>query len=248
MTKANIKNHFFAVIPAAGKSSRMETGSSKQFIELRGIPVLARTLLVFEGSSHIDGIIIICGSSEIAKVSELCVKYKISKLIAIAEGGDSRQASVRNGLEKLADTIDAETAGSSYVLIHDGARPFLSDRVVNECVETVIDSGACICAVPVKDTIKRAGDDGLVEETVPRENLWSVQTPQTFKFTDILTIHRKVATESAEFTDDASVAESFGMKIKIISGDYTNIKITTREDLLLGEIIVSGQVSREVSL
>ncbi len=232
--------HFFAVIPAAGKGSRMGTDTGKQFIGLRGIPVLARTLLIFEGCAHIEGIVVVCGAQDTDKVVQLCTDHKISKILAVTGGGQTRQASVRNGLEKLADLLDTETAEASYVLIHDGARPFLSDRALDDCIASLRSygpDGSCVCAVPVKDTVKRRGPDGFVTETVSREELWAVQTPQAFKLTDILAAHRSAADSGTEHTDDASVAESFGIKVRIISGDYTNIKITTREDLLFGEVI-----------
>ncbi len=235
------RKSFFAVIPAAGKSSRMDMGTSKQFLRLRGIPVLARTLLTFEGSPHIDGIIVACSVSEIPEVRELCSKYHITKLMAVAQGGETRQDSVRNALELLDEYIVPESAADSFVLIHDGARPFLSDHVLDNCFGAVVEWGACICAVPVKDTIKKASSDGFVDETIPRDTLWSVQTPQAFRFRDILAMHIKAAEEAGVFTDDASIAEHFGVKVKIVRGDYTNIKITTKDDLMFGEVIARNK-------
>lgn len=240
---SNVKErNFFAVIPAAGRSTRMDSATNKQFLEVRGIPVLARTLMTFDRSHMIDGIVVVCDPSEAEAVRNLCSRYVISKLILTVDGGPTRQNSVRNALEALEGFIGRDKSESAYVLIHDGARPFLSDRVLGECVEALSGAKACICAVPVKDTIKSSDTDGFVDQTIPRERLWSVQTPQGFKFTNILEMHRKASELSVDFTDDASVAEYFGVKVRIISGDYTNIKITTREDLIIGEAITRNDI------
>lgn len=240
---SNVKErNIYAVVPAAGRSSRMDSATNKQFLKVRGIPVLARTLMTFDRSHLIDGIVVVCGASETEMVRDLCSRYVISKLLLIVDGGPTRQHSVRNALEALEGFIGNDKAGSAYVLIHDGARPFLSDRVLSECVEALSSAEACICAVPVKDTIKRSDTDGFVDETIPRDRLWSVQTPQGFFLKDILEMHRKAAELPEVFTDDASVAEYFGVKVKIVNGDYTNIKITTRDDLILGEAITRNDI------
>ena len=244
----NNQNHYYAIIPAAGQSTRMGMDSSKQFIELNGKPVIARTLLIFEKAAHIEGIVVVCKYSEIERIQEICDEYNITKLLLAVEGGSTRQISVRNGLETLSQIIPAQIHDSSYVLIHDGARPFLTQKILDDCLETVTTVGACICAVPVKDTIKKTNNNKMVTETIPRENLWAVQTPQAFKFEEILSIHKKAVGEINDSTDDASLAEYFGIKVHIVNGDYTNIKITTKEDLLFGEkIIASDPVSHGAS-
>lgn len=246
-------NKFYAIIPAAGKGSRMGSPVNKQFLELDGIPVLARTLAAFQKADIIDGIILAGNKDEATLLAELCTRHKISKLTGIVEGGQTRLQSVTNALEFLTEfrtrrDIDEdvnEDPGTRiedecevYVLIHDGARPFVTGAVIDACAQEAALHGACVCGVPVKDTIKVVDKDGLIESTVPRDGLWIVQTPQAFSLLLISAMHRKAASLNMDFTDDAQVAEYFGLDVYMIMGDYSNIKITTPDDLIHGELIL----------
>lgn len=230
----------YALIPAAGTGSRMGTDMNKQFLDLSGKPVLARTLLAFENSPLIDKIVIVCKRDEKNLIQKLCREYNIEKLEVIVEGGSTRRDSVHNGLEQINKLLTKEQLHSEnvFVLIHDGARPFVSKKLIEKSIKAIKDFGACVCAVQVKNTIKSSDNQMFVQKTLPRENLWSVQTPQGFIFQEILDLQRKAAKEDFEFTDDSSVAEYFGRKVKIITGDYENIKITTEDDLALSELFL----------
>ena len=228
---------FYAVIPAAGSGSRMKSNRNKQFLDLSGIPVIVRTLLVFQKSSLISGIVISTRDFEKAELIELCKKYNITKLIGIVTGGSTRQKSVRNSLLFLAEKI---TSGDSYVLIHDGARPFVNDDIIVRCADCVVSKKACGAGVLVKDTIKQAGSENVIEKTLDRSNLWAIQTPQAFALSEILELHNKAVADGVDFTDDTALFEYYGHKAFMVEGSYNNIKITTPEDLLLGEIILKS--------
>lgn len=277
-----------AIIPAAGQGSRMKSSVNKQFIDLCGVPVIIRTLLAFEESPMIDSIVAVTRDSEREELRLLCVKYKITKLLGIAYGGDTRQDSVRNALEFMSnvqsrkkhvfnesvneiysnytqnnlnnhDSIASQesknkrlnTSKSSdkvlipfdpescYVLIHDGARPFVSKDIIKRSLEAVSKYKACGVGVPVKDTIKKVTSDMKILETLPRENLWAIQTPQSFHFPLISKLHQKAFDDRLQFTDDTSLAEHYGESTYMVQGDYQNIKITTPEDLLYGEMILN---------
>ncbi|MHB1452838.1 MAG: 2-C-methyl-D-erythritol 4-phosphate cytidylyltransferase [Saccharofermentanales bacterium] len=247
-------NKFYAIIPAAGKGARMGAPVNKQFLELDGVPILARTLAAFENAAIIDGIVIAGNKEEVPLLKDMCIQYGISKLIGIVEGGQTRLQSVTNALEfltgfrvkqDLAEDVNEdpgtriEDECEVYVLIHDGARPFVTEAVIEACAQGAALHGACICGVPVKDTIKVVDRNGLIETTVPRDGLWAVQTPQAFSLLLISAMHRKAASLNRDFTDDAQVAEYFGLDVYMTRGEYSNIKITTPDDLLHGELIVN---------
>lgn len=226
-----------AVIPAAGQGSRMNSSVNKQFIDLCGVPVIVRTLRAFEESPLIDSIVAVTRDSEREELKLLCIKYNITKLMGIAHGGDTRQDSVRNALEFLANIqVDPENC---YVLIHDGARPFVYEDIIQRSIEAVRKYKACGVGVPVKDTIKNVSTDLKILETLPRENLWAIQTPQSFHFPLISKLHQKAFDDRLQFTDDTSLAEHYGESAYMVQGDYQNIKITTPEDLLYGEMILN---------
>lgn len=245
------KKPTYAIIPAAGQGSRMGARTNKQFMELLGIPVIIRTLLKFEKSSLIDGILVVTNADEQDKLLSLCRKYSITKLIGAVPGGETRQDSVRNALLYLASYIGSNTPDISsddcQVLIHDGARPFVSDEIIQRCVEGVEKHNACGAGVKVKDTIKIAEPgSGLIIKTLPREQLWAIQTPQAFKLSLIGNLHNKAHDEKLSFTDDLSIAEYYGEKAYIVDGDYRNIKITTPIDIEIGEFLIkNGEQDRD---
>jgi len=263
---------FYAIIPAAGSGSRMKSDKNKQFLELSGIPVIIRTLLVFQNSPLISGIVVSARETEKAELYALCEKYNVTKLTGIVTGGDTRQKSVKNSLLFLAEKItsglisnkslsgDNSCHSNSYcensscensscdcslsdtfVLIHDGARPFVTEDIIVRCADCVIAKKACGAGVLVKDTIKQTGNENIIERTLDRSNLWAIQTPQTFALDDILALHNKADSDNVNFTDDTALYEYYGHKAFMVEGSYSNIKITTPEDLLLGEIILKSK-------
>ncbi|KAB3532414.1 2-C-methyl-D-erythritol 4-phosphate cytidylyltransferase [Alkaliphilus serpentinus] len=219
----------YGIIVAAGKGKRMDTNINKQYIELKGKPILAHTLEVFEKCEVIDGVIVVVGESEeeLCRV-EIVDKYTYSKVVEIVVGGQERFDSVSNGIKALPKDCD-------IVVIHDGARPFVSTDIIKKSIETAEVYGSAIAAVPVKDTIKLV-NNMQVEKTLDRKSLWAVQTPQTFK---VKLLEEGFNTEfSKEVTDDSTIIEGLGYHPRIIEGSYSNIKITTPEDLLIAEMLI----------
>ncbi len=225
------KSMVSVVIAAAGKGLRMGNDRNKQYEEVLGKPILARTIQTFEDCSLVDEIIITVGESEVEYCKENIVgKYKFDKVKAVVTGGATRQRSVYNGLAMV-------SSDCSIVVIHDGARPFIDEKTIYACIDTAEEYGAACAAVPVKDTIKRADAEGCVDETLDRSSLWSIQTPQAFQYDLILEAHRKAGSEGFEGTDDAVLAERLEKKVKLVMCSYNNIKITTKEDLTIAESI-----------
>ena len=213
------------IIAAAGSSSRMQ-GISKMFEPLLGVPVVVHTLRAFEKSQLISNIILVTKSEDILRLQLLVDEYGISKVTDIVEGGNNRQESVKNGLSVIDKSAQS-------VLIHDGARPLVSQRVIEGVVGALKENKCVVCAVKAKDTIKEIGDDGFVVKTLNRDRLISVQTPQGVRISDYAEALSNA--DTASFTDDASIMESIGIKTFVTEGDYKNIKITTREDLKVAE-------------
>jgi len=221
-----------AIIVAAGKGKRMEREYNKQYIHLEGKPIVAHTLLQFENHEKIDEIIIVVGQGEVEFCRESIVEqYNLSKVAKIVEGGAERYHSVHNGIKAVSQQCEV-------ILIHDGARPFVTGEIINESIASANTYGCSIVGMPVKDTIKIINEEGFVKDTPKRENLWLVQTPQTFKKEIILRAHEKREAENLSVTDDAMLVEALGGKVKMIKGSYENIKITTPEDLEIGQAIL----------
>jgi 2-C-methyl-D-erythritol 4-phosphate cytidylyltransferase len=213
-----------AVVVSAGTGQRL--GADKTFLDLGGKPVIAWSLDILQGSGAINSIVLVLHKNSLDRGKKLVTERGWSKVIAVCEGGRLRQDSVRNGLERVKH--------SQYVLVHDGARPFLTNKLIDDGIEAVRQTGAAVAAVPVKDTVKEVDEAGLVTKTPERGVLRMVQTPQVFRL-DIL----REAYESikGEYTDDSAIVEQAGYKVKLYFGDYGNIKITTREDLVFAEMI-----------
>lgn len=229
-------SRIFALIPAAGMGKRMGAGSNKQYLLLDGMPILARTVAAFEASPFIDGIYLVSPEQEIPFCrSEVVDRYGFSKVRAIVPGGAERQHSVCNGLDAMSDV-----ASDDLVLIHDGVRPFVSQEMLKTAAETAREYGAAVVAVPVKDTVKVVRG-GVIVETPPREELWLAQTPQAFRYGLIRDAHARAKAEGFLGTDDASLIEHQGGEVRIVTGDYRNIKMTTPEDLVLAEAFLKGK-------
>ncbi|PWM50849.1 MAG: 2-C-methyl-D-erythritol 4-phosphate cytidylyltransferase [Clostridiales bacterium] len=219
-----------AVILAAGLGKRMQAGHNKQFIEICGQSVLTHTLTVFAQIPEIAKIVLVVRAGEEDPCRNMIPEIAESKTV-LAIGGKERQDSVHNGIRAI--TWECE-----YILIHDGARPLVTEEIIRRTLLAAKNSGAAICAVPVKDTIKQADSDGNVLATIPRESLWAVQTPQVFRADLIRRAYENAYVHNHYGTDDASLVEYLGEKIKIVTGDYENIKITTPEDIPTAEQIL----------
>jgi 2-C-methyl-D-erythritol 4-phosphate cytidylyltransferase len=209
-----------AIIVAGGKGKRMGQALNKQFIKIGGKEILARTIEVFQNLYEINEIIVVCAEGEIEYCKENIInKYGFSKVVKIVAGGMERQDSVRNGL------INCNTK-TNIVVIHDGARPFVTSNIIKESIKWARECGACTAAVPVNDTIKRVDEYMYSIDTPSREGLYAVQTPQAFRYDLILEGHNRAKDMDIFATDDTMLIEHMGIKVKIIDGSNTNIKIT----------------------
>lgn len=224
-----------AVIVAGGSGRRMGMNIKKQFIELEGKAILAHTIEAFNKCKVVDEIVVVVGKEDIDKVkTEIVSRYGYDKVIQIVEGGTERQESVYNGL--MAVTKDIQ-----YVMIHDGARPFISQVILEKALIMTKEKHATVVAVPVKDTIKVVNGELEVEATPSRSTLWSVQTPQSFKKELLINAYAYAKEKSLIVTDDSMLVEAYGKKVHVVEGDYNNIKITTSEDLVLGQAILMNK-------
>jgi len=212
-------------------------GRDKLWMPLAGRPILARTIDVFEAFSRVDSIVLVLSAERIDEAHTLCEREGWRKIAAIVAGGPRRQDSVRLGLDKLAE-IAPET---EWVMIHDGARPFVTAEILETGLQAAREHQAAIAAVPIKDTIKQV-QEGQVSLTLDRSQLWAVQTPQIFSFPLIHQAHHSAIAEG-EATDDAALLERLGQPVHIFPGSYTNIKITTREDLHFAQALLQGHTS-----
>lgn len=226
------------IIVAAGTGKRMKSVIAKQYIELKGRTILSYTVETFNKSEYIDEIILVTSKEAIDFVrKEIVLKYGFDKVKAVVEGGAERQNSVYNGLQ-------AVSADCDVVLIHDGVRPFVADKYISELESIAMEYGACVLGVPVKDTIKICDERGYIIDTPERATLWLAQTPQCFKYDVIMRAYDAATAQGYYGTDDSMLVERMGTKIKMVKGDYNNIKITTPEDLYMGEVILENVLNR----
>jgi len=227
--KSNEEQRVGVVIAAAGESRRMG-GVDKVFALLDGKPVLCRVVETFQKCNSIDRVVVVVNQRNIELARQLVAEQGWSKVAEVCPGGERRQDSVVAGLGRLDQC--------RWVVIHDGARPLVTVDLIERGLAEAGETGAAVAAVPVTDTIKVAGDDRIVKQTPPRGNLWAVQTPQVFRFDIINEAYRRAKTE---VTDDASLVEQLGYKVKLYSGSYDNIKVTTPGDLALAEVLWQKQ-------
>lgn len=253
------------IIAAAGMGRRMGAPIPKQFMKIGGQPVIAKTLKTFESLQEIDHIFIVTNEEYMEHCREITEESNIGKLVSIVKGGNERQDSVYNALKEVSRISDAE-----YVLIHDGARPFVSHEVIMNVIEGTVRNGAAVACMPMKDSLRKLGKDfgksgkpGEFENVceagsistacntdedvafreshaVKRSEYFAVQTPQGFKTTGLLHAYEKALADGYYGTDDASVAERAGIRVAIADGDYANIKITTKEDLPMENRVGTG--------
>ena len=227
-------NKCTVIIAAAGIGKRMGSDMPKQFLQIKGKPVLYYTVDAFEKNDNIDSVVIVTGRESIEYCrKEIVEKYAFKKVKAIVEGGKERQNSVYNALNTI-------TADTDIVLIHDGARPFIMQEDINKVILSVKEYGSAVLAVKSKDTIKIADTDGFVSETPDRSFMWNIQTPQGFGFSVVKEAYDKAEKDGFIGTDDSSLVERLGKRVKLVEGHYTNIKITTKDDLIIAESILEG--------
>jgi 2-C-methyl-D-erythritol 4-phosphate cytidylyltransferase len=219
-----------ALIPAAGMGKRMGAGFNKQYLLLSGVPIVARTVSVFEDADFVDEIYLVSPEREIPYCRETVVAASgFRKVRGVIAGGAERQHSVINGLRGIVDPHPDDV-----ILIHDGVRPFVTLPILRAAVETARTCDGALVAVPVKDTVKEVVD-AIVQGTPLRERLWLAQTPQAFRYSVIMAAHEKAEADGYVGTDDCSLVERAGGQVRIVTGEYRNIKITTPEDMILGE-------------
>ena len=225
-----VEGHSFgtvgAVIVGAGKGSRMD-GLDKIFTRVGGIPLIAYSLRTFATLPTVSRIAVVLSEERLKNGRRLATAFGMGKVAGLCGGGERRQDSVRAGLDALGEC--------DWVAVHDGARPLLDRAMVLRGLAAAAETGAAVCAVPVKDTIKVVAEDGAVQETPPRERLWQVQTPQIFRYELLLRAHEECR---GDFTDDASMVESLGATVKVFMGSYRNVKVTTPEDLLVVQALL----------
>ncbi len=227
-------NKNIVIITAAGKGNRMNTALPKQFLNIGDKPILAHTIDFFEKNQIINDIYLVLSKDQIDYALENIVKkYSFNKVRKIICGGKERGDSIYNALNEI------RAGNDDYIWVHDGVRPFLNDSLIQNCFEQVQKTKSAVCCVKVKDTIKY-GKDGYLEKTLERDFLYSIQTPQVFRYQDLKYSYDEAQKENFHATDDAALIEKY-LKIKpaVVAGDYLNIKITTPEDLILAEYILN---------
>lgn len=226
-----MKDKVVAIVPAAGLGRRFGPGTNKSFKTLMGKPLLLWALETLETVDEITEIIPVLREEDMEKGVELFEKSGLSKIKRIAPGGKERQDSVYNGLKQVDDN-------TGIVVIHDGVRPMVGKNLIRESIRQLRDCDGVIPGVPLKDTIKEL-KDSIVRRTLKRDSLWAVQTPQVFFYKILYATYEKAMMDGFYTTDDAAIVERYGGRVKVIMGSYNNIKITTPEDLLIAEFLLS---------
>jgi 2-C-methyl-D-erythritol 4-phosphate cytidylyltransferase len=220
------------VIPASGSGTRFGGDVPKQFLHMDGLPILARTVLVFQQADLVGEIAVAVPPGYMEKTREITDIYNLTKVKYIVEGGASRSESVYEALQKLSPHTE-------IVLVHDGVRPFVSPDLINRVVDAARKHGAAIAGIPITDTVKEADEAGCVRVTVERGRIWQVQTPQGFSYPLLLDAYKN-APHLKGFTDDSAIVEAHGGRVYIIPGERNNIKITTPEDAAITSAMFKG--------
>lgn len=227
-----------AVIVAAGSGKRMGASCNKLWLTLAGKPILAHTVERFAAHPQVEETILVVSEQDQQEVMKWLMSVPYRDRVKVTLGGAERQDSVRKGLDQLNTSVE-------FVLVHDGARPFITPAQIEEIILQVKQDDATVMAVPVKDTIKIVNSSGIVESTPARESLWAVQTPQAFRLSLLKEAHQKAHEASLIGTDDAMLVEWLNKPVSIMMGSYENIKITTPDDLWFGEEILRRREERE---
>lgn len=220
------------VIAAGGKGTRMGAGFNKVFMQLCGDEILLHTMRTFNESPLVDEIVVVTGADDIERVRTLGKENNINKLCAVTEGGETRRASVYNGIC---------CANGDIIAIHDGARCLISHKEIEAVISDCEKYGAAAVGVPCKDTLKSADENGFISGTVDRSRTYQIQTPQVFRRDIIISAHERAIEEGFEPTDDCALLERYGGKVKITEGSYDNIKLTTPEDIAVAQKILESR-------
>ncbi|MGI9952473.1 2-C-methyl-D-erythritol 4-phosphate cytidylyltransferase [Moorellaceae bacterium AZ2] len=219
-----------ALVAAAGQGKRLGAGGNKVLVNLRGRPLLTYSLDVLESSPLVQAVIVLTRREDMEHCREI-MSNRYTKVLGLVEGGEERQDSVYRGLKALPRETE-------LVAVHDAARPLLSPELLARVVAAAAEVGGAVAAVPVQDTIKRGDEQGMVSETLVRQGLWAVQTPQVFRRDWLEEAYERGMAEGWRVTDDASLVEKCGYPVKLVKGDYRNLKITTPDDLLLAAALL----------
>lgn len=222
----------FVIVPAAGSGTRLGGAVKKQFLLLKDKPILVHTLQRFEHCPDVDEIALAVPEHAIAEIETVLSHYRLHKVSKVTVGGEKRQDSVYNVLKKI------PVKPSDIVLVHDGVRPFVEPKRISHLIKVCKEYSAAVLAVQPKDTIRRSTGGGFFDQTLDRNALWLVQTPQAFRAALLLKAFEKAKKEKFYSTDEAALVERVGVKAKIVEGSYDNIKITTQEDIELGKLIL----------
>ena len=222
----------FAIVPAAGSGTRFGGKVRKQFLPLKGKPIIVHTLQRFEHCPDIDEIILAVPESDIVEIESLLSRYRIHKVSKAIVGGQKRQDSVYNALQRI------KPGDSDIILVHDAVRPFIESRKISQAIKACKEFDAAVVSVQPKDTIRRSTGGGFFDQTVDRTALWLVQTPQVFRAKLLLKAFQRARADKFYSTDEAALVERLGVKARIVEGSYDNIKITTPEDIELGTLIL----------
>lgn len=225
-----------ALVAAAGQGKRVGAGGNKVYLSLKGKPLITYSLDVLERSPLVQAIVVITRQEDMEQCRKVIAEKRYTKIRALVEGGKERQDSVYQGLQRLPQDTD-------LVAVHDAARPLLTAELLDRVVAAAEKVGAAVAAVPVQDTIKRGNEQGLVESTLVREGLWAAQTPQVFRREWLVEAYTKGRARGWQVTDDASLVEKCGYPVKLVLGDYNNIKVTTPTDLILATILLATRES-----
>jgi len=222
-----------AIIVSAGKGIRMNQDRPKQYLLLQDKPVLCHTIMAFEKCPEVDEIVLVVPEKDILFCREdLLSGLHLDTPVHVIGGGKRRQDSVFNGIRSIDDR-------NGMVVIHDGVRPLIRPEMISRCIQKAKVSGACILAVPLQDTLKAVDREGLIQRTIQRERLWLAQTPQVFHYQLIRDAHEAAAKAGVEATDDAALLEGMGLPVSILHSTGENLKITTKEDLVMAGAILS---------
>lgn len=229
-----------AIIPAAGSGERLGASENKPFLLLASKPVLVHTLQKFQDCFEVSEVVVVVRGVDLPRAADLVSKYQLTKVVEIVEGGARRQDSVYQGLRSILKR------DVGHVLVHDAVRPFVHVEKIREIIKACQEHDAAILAIRPKDTIKFSNGSPFVHSTLDRSNLWAVQTPQGFAVKLLADAFDRAMKDRFAGTDDASLVEHLGVKARIVEGSYDNIKITTREDLELAELILRRRVSSAI--
>jgi len=226
------------IVPAAGQGTRMHSNESKLLMLLDGKPLISYSLRVFEAVSAIEEVVLVVPAGSVSFYRDNIVgPFQLKKVKEVVEGGERRQDSVYQGLKSLSNE-------TQVVLVHDGARPFVSPTIIEQSIVAACQFGACVVGVPCKSTIKESDDEGFVYRTPERHHMWEIQTPQAFQTTLLRESFDQAREKGLEVTDEGMLVEALGKSVKIVEGDYQNMKVTTKEDLLLAELILKEKRNR----